>query len=347
MRITQNSINRRYLTNVNKNLSDYSASSNKLHTGRAFTRMSENVTKGTRALGIRAKLYRNEQLQDNAKTINEQFRVAEDNLTSVKDVLQTINGKLVSALNGTNSQQELNIYASEFDTLRESIIQFSNCTYDDKYIFGGTNNAGQPYTLDESGELLYNGTPIDEITEKDGEFFCADGTKVPHSGSVLLDVGLDMRFSNGQVDKRTVIDSTVSGLKSMGCGTTALTYQKDGKDVQTDASNNVYALVGQVCDALRENDMDKLGALSEHLKTCTQNAVGQISDIGVRSKFLDNNLSRLETEALSLTEMKENVEGIADTDEIINYQAYKYAYSLTIQMGNSLVPKSLMDYINP
>lgn len=345
MRVTHNSMTRHYLTNINKNLSDVSSSNNKIATGRAFTKMSENVTKGTRALGIRSQLYRNEQLQANAKTVREQFDVAEDNLTAVNDVLQTVNAKVIAALNGTNSQQELDIYAEEFDTIREGIMQFSNCTYDDKYIFGGTNHSGPPYTLNEEGALLFNGVPVSEITEDAGVYYQADGTVVPYSEDIYLDVGLGMRFSEGKLDSRTALNSSVSGLKSMGFGTTEVVYEKDGEEVTAEVPNNVYELIGAVCDSLREGDMEYLRVLSDQIDTAMNNTVTSITDIGVRYQFVDNNISRLETEHLSLTEMKGNLEGISDTDEIIDYQSYMYAYSLTLQFGGDVVPQSLMDYI--
>lgn len=345
MRITQNSMNRRYLTNINRNLSDVASSQNKIATGRAFTKMSENVTKGTRALGIRTQLYRNEQIQENAKTVREQFTVAEDNLTAVNDVLQVVHGKVIAALNGTNTQQELDIYANEFDTLREGIMQFSNCTYDDKYIFGGTNDAGPPYTLAEDGALLFNGVPVSEITEDAAVFYDADGNQVPYSDDIYLDVGLGMRFSNGKIDSRTVLNSSVSGLRSMGCGTTDLTYEQNGEEVTFEAPNNVYELIGSICDALEDGDMDRLGALSDHLDTAMNNTINNITDIGVRYQFVENNIARLETEHLALDEMQGNLEGVSDTDEIINYKSFVYAYSLTLQFGGEVVPQSLMDYI--
>jgi len=345
MRITMNSMNRRYLTNVNKNLSDVASSNNKIASGRAFTKMSENVTKGTRALGIRSQLYRNEQIQSNAKTVREQFTVAEDNLTAVNDVLQTVHGKVIAALNGTNSQQELDIYANEFDTLREGIMQFSNCTYDDKYIFGGTNDAGQPYTLAEDGALLFNGVPVSEITEEGGVFYQADGSVVPYSEDIYLDCGLGMRFSNGQIDTRTVLNSSVSGLRSMGCGTTELVYEQDGEEVAFEAPNNVYELIGSICDALEDGDMELLGALSDHLDAAMNNTVTSITDIGVRYQFVENNIARLETEHLGLTEMKGDLEGICDTDGIMNNECYVCGHPRKLQFGSQVVPQSLMDYI--
>ncbi len=346
MRITQNSMSRRYLNNINRSLSDLSLSNQKLSTGRNFFHMSDSVTRGTRALGIRTQLYKNEQLQSNAKTVQEELSIAEDNLTSVNEILQTINGKVIAAQNGPNSQTELNIYANEFDALRDAVLQFSNCTYDEKYIFGGTNNVSQPFTLNDAGELLYNGVAVNDVTYEDGVYRTPDGTKVPYSEDIFLDLGIGMRFTEGAVDKRTVVNSSVSGLKALGYGTTELNYKdKNGEEATMAAPNNIYDLISSVSDALRSNDMEKLSALGGHLKERMGGVVAEIADIGVRYQFVDTNISRLETEHLSLKEMSGNVEGVQDADEIVNYKSYQYAYSLVLQFGSTLVPQSLMDYI--
>lgn len=56
MRVTNNAMTRNYLINLNNNLSLLNESGTRLQTGREFTKMSENVSAGTRALGIRTQM---------------------------------------------------------------------------------------------------------------------------------------------------------------------------------------------------------------------------------------------------------------------------------------------------
>ena len=49
MRVTNNAMTRNYLINLNNNLSLLNESGTRLQTGREFTKMSENVSAGTRA----------------------------------------------------------------------------------------------------------------------------------------------------------------------------------------------------------------------------------------------------------------------------------------------------------
>lgn len=43
--------------------------------------------------------------------------------------------------------------------------------------------------------------------------------------------------------------------------------------------------------------------------------------------------------------MQSALEGVEDTDELINLSTYKYTWMLTLQYGGSVIPQSLMDYV--
>ena len=82
MRITNNYMTRKYLNNLNNSLSLYNESENKLTTGRKISKMSDDVSAGTRALGVRTQSYKNEQIRENIEKAGESLNVAEGNLTS-------------------------------------------------------------------------------------------------------------------------------------------------------------------------------------------------------------------------------------------------------------------------
>ena len=49
--------------------------------------MSDSVADGSRALRLRAQIYKNAQMQRNLSTVQEELNVAETNMLSVKGVL--------------------------------------------------------------------------------------------------------------------------------------------------------------------------------------------------------------------------------------------------------------------
>ncbi|MBQ3566856.1 MAG: hypothetical protein IJA12_06730, partial [Oscillospiraceae bacterium] len=291
MRITNNYMTRNYLGNLNRSLERYNSSANKLTTGRKFSKMSENVSDGTRALTIRTQFYKNEQIQDNVKKAGESLYVAESNLMSIKDIVDTVHSTAVQALNETN-KSAADIYAADFDAVKEQIVEFANCKYNDCFVLGGTNNTSAPFEI-KDGELFYNGVNVNDIQKSEGVFM--NGTEeVPYSNSVFIDIGISMTVSNGKIDPRTAFNMSVSGLDCLGYGTTEVEYDCNGGGKKTaEVPNNVFEIIDEMSTCLREGDYDKLGALNDHLKKSFDNLVTEISDIGIRTNYLDRHTARL------------------------------------------------------
>ncbi|MGN0613886.1 MAG: hypothetical protein ACI4JB_08305 [Porcipelethomonas sp.] len=343
MRITNNYMTRNYLGNLNNSLELYNQSGNRLTTGRKFSKMSENVSDGTRALNIRTQVYKNEQIQENVKKAGESLTVAESNLTSIKDILTNVYAETIEALNSPKAS-EADIFACDFDAIKNQIVEFANCKYNNSYILGGTNNTSAPFAI-ENGELTYNGVKVNDIQEIDGKFFSGT-TEVPYSSSIYIDVGINMSIKNGQVDPRTAFDMSVSGLDCLGFGTSQITYQcTDGSTQTIEAPNNAYELIDEMAECLRNEDFDKLSGLNDHLKKTLDGLITEISDIGIRTNYLDRHTTRLEDEEYVLTEIQNDVEYIQETDELINNKSMEYSWLLTLQYGSKVLPQSLMNYV--
>ncbi len=343
MRITNNYMTRNYLGNLNRSLERYNGSANKLTTGRKFSKMSENVSDGTRALTIRTQFYKNEQIQENVKKAGESLYVAESNLMSIKDIVDTVHATTVQALNETN-KSAAEIYAADFDAVKEQIVEFANCKYNDCFVLGGTNNTSAPFEI-KDGELFYNGVNVNDIQKSEGIFM--NGTEeVPYSNSVFIDIGISMTVSNGKIDPRTAFNMSVSGLDCLGYGTTEVEYDCNGGDKKTaEIPNNVFEIIDEMSTCLREGDYDKLGALNDHLKKSFDNLVTEISDIGIRTNYLDRHTARLEDEEFVLTNIQTDLEYIEETDELVKNKTLEYSWLLTLQYGSKVLPKSLMDYV--
>ena len=345
VRITQGVSNRAYLTNLNTSQYDMNKAMQKVETGRAFEKVSEDVSAGTNALAIRSRLYKNEQVQENIKVASEQLGVAEENLLAINEVAVNVQSEVLRALNGTNTVIGKDIFLSVLDNSKRSVMNFANSRYNDKYILGGTNAATQPFNCDENGKLTYNGVTIEDIEKNDGVYE-VDGEVVPYNDDVYMDIGLDIKVVNGKVDPKTAYKISVSGLETLGYGKSEVVYENSaGEELTYEVSNNIYDIITEMSDALQNDDMDKLSALYGHMNDRLDDMMKEVSNIGTRCQFLDTTLARLEDENISLNPMQQNTEGIDDATEIMNYMSYRYAWNLTMQFGSSVIPKTLMDYV--
>jgi flagellin-like hook-associated protein FlgL len=337
---------RTYLKGMNSTLSNLSASADKLTTGRSFTKISENVSSGVTALKTRQKLYKNQQLQENIKTADEELQVTETNLMSIKEIADTLHEQSIKLQNDTN-QGEYETFAQQFESYNQEILSLSNCTYNDKYALGGTSNGyDAPFTINENGNFCFNGIEVNSISKENGIFVTDDGKQVPESEYTYMDIGLGLKFSQGELDTNTAFKVSVSGLDCLGYGTEKFTFKNDdGSETEYDMPNNLCELISGMTDALHEGDMSKFAAYEVKFKEQTDKLVTNISEIGVRTNFLDSNLERLDNEEFLLTEKKSNLEDVEDSDELIKYKSFQYSWMLTLQYGSKVIPQSLMDFV--
>lgn len=357
VRITQGSMSRSYLKNLGHSYKYMNDAMTRIETERAFTKVSENPTSGTRAIDIRAKLYRNEQIQDNINVASEQLSMAETALTEINDMASNIMPEIQKALNGANLQAGKNSYLTVLDAAKQELVRVANTKYNDRYVIGGTSVEKPPYTVDADGDFCFNGFKVSEIKKSEkGEYYIPEDsivyddlyedTKIPHSDDAFIDIGLDLYVNEGIVNPRSAYKVSVSGIDNLGYGRSDVTYGlMNGEEVEYNFSNNLYDIMTEMENAINEDDKDKLSALYEHFKKQTDNLISGISEVGVRSKYLETTLVRFENENLSLSKMQKDTEGINEATEITNFLGYKNAWNLTMQFGSNIVPKSLMDYV--
>lgn len=354
MRITQHTMVRNYVNGMNDTMSKYNDSINKLIDGRSFTKMSQNVTGGAKAMKIRSQLYQNTQMQENVDVVNEKLSAAENNLMGTNDMMVNVHTEALKIQNGTNSADERKVLSEMVTNYKDEVLKMSNSVYGDEYIFGGTNNAGAPFTIDETtGKTFFNGIETSKIYKDpdDSKFYYDDDdgnkTLVPESGENYIDIGLGMSVNGGKLDKKSAFNSAVSGLNGFGYGSTECTYtDASGNEITEKFSNNVHDIFDEIGKAIDNNDMERVAALDQHLTEQTKKVLVETSSLGVRTNYLDTTKERLDNEELTLTTMKQSVEGINENDEITNWKSNEYAWRLTLQFGSNFLPQSLMDYIS-
>lgn len=347
MRITNRQITSNYLFNTNKNLEKYSEQNDKICSGRAFKRISQNVTTAKKALQVRTEFYRNEQYQENVDFALEQINTAEASLMSINDQVQNVKALALKAAHGTNTDEtSREIFIATLEETKEGFLDSLNATHLDKYILGGTNNREIPFTTDDAGNLLFNGVNVDDITQIDGSYFDAGKNEVPMSRDTYIDIGLGLRMNGDNFAENSAFKISFSGVKWTGYGTSQITYtDSEGYDVTEDVSNNLYQIMSDMQQALEDNDVERLGALTTHLSEQYDNLLTGIAELGVKSNHLETVKSQLEDESVNLEGMHKDYEGINDTDEIVALEEYNYAWLLTLKFGGNILPQSLMDYI--
>lgn len=325
MRITEGMMTANYNRNLQTNLSNLSASNMKLTSKRQFNHVSEDPARAAKAFSVRTQIARNEQYSSVVANASSELKTASDNIMNLTSILETVIEKSARA-GGTMDETAMTSIAEELKGLKEEVLSLMNVQYGDKYLFGGTNVSGSPFTVDDSGALLYNGKPVDEYDPDDPD------THFTSNKDVYLDVGYGSTGLNGN---NKGIKISTSGAEVLGYGT------DDSGRV-----NNLYSIIDDIEKKLRAGDQDGAMDALENLKDKQSYVTTATAEIGARQNMLERTKDRLSSELLTLQDTQDNLEGVDMEKEAINYQSLKTAWQATLQIGSALILPSIFDFIN-
>ena len=168
MRVTENMTKSLYLRNHNRTQTNLIKSYTRIMTQRRFNRVSEDTVNGNLAMTLRRQQRNLAIYNKNLNTAKELFNAAESNLNMVAhDCYISVEEQLTAAVNGTYSQNELDVFAQTLEQTAEAMVNALNGDFGERQIFGGTNDTSAPFriervvmTSDEDVELYSDGETV-------------------------------------------------------------------------------------------------------------------------------------------------------------------------------------------
>lgn len=321
MRITESMLKARYNSNLQTNINNLAASNLRLASERKYNHVSEDTSSAARAFVIRDQMARTE---ENIRTIENaagELSSTESNIMVVQSIATTAYETATSA-GGPKEQKDLDTLAEQIRGYKNELLQTMNATYANKYLFSGSSNEA-PFTVGADGKLLFNGVPVDDT---------ANLSDFKGNKEVYLDIGFGV---NGQMGT-----GAKTGIKISTSGVDVLGYGKTG-----DQPNNVYSLMDQLEQQLRNGDRDGAAETATLLKDKASSISNSITEIGTREKLLERTKDRLETNLINLKESQQNLEGVELEKEATDNKSYEMAWMVTLQLGTSIIPPSIFDFM--
>lgn len=325
MRITENMMTTMYNRNLQRNMAELANSNLKLASKRQYSHVSEDPASSSKAFAVRDQIARSEEHIQTVKNATGELDTTDANIQTITSILESVYESGTKA-GGATSQDDLDAIAQELDGLKEEVLQTMNAKYGDKFLFSGSANGSAPFTV-EDGRLLFNGKAVDDYDPDDPD------THFNENKPVYLDVGFGT-FAAGTNTANTGIKISTSGVDVLG-------YGKDAAG----RPNNLYSLIGKVESQLKSGDksgaMDTLG----HLKDKQSNISIATSELGTRQKLLERTRSRLEAGMVNLQESQKNLEAVSVETEAINNKSAETAWMVTLQLGSTIIPRSIFDFM--
>jgi len=333
MRITNRMITSKYVRSLNQISSDLNRLNNKVTSGRAFTKASENTSAAIRAYQLRRDMSKSEGFMANIQHAETTLRNSESSIMHIQELVQNAQTKIIQGVNGTQSEGERKIIATELRNIQDQMLQTLNGSSSDMYYFGGTNTTEKPFTLDSAtGKLMYNGNLLDDPA-LDSAALLAD--------SRFVDIGLNVRVdASGVIDNTSVFKYSIPGLQITGYGTEEI----NGEDV----SSNLYDLIGRMATELESGtyDSDMANKLLGKLQETSPKVVHALTDVGAKTSYLEFITDRLETKEFNDQERQMEIEAADPAETIIYFKSQEAAYNAALQMGTKIIQPSIFDYMN-
>lgn len=335
MRITTNAIIRNYKSNLSNTINTLNSSRTKVMTQRSFNSVSEDPAAAARASQLHRRYYKNQDNLSMLQDVQARQDGQEDSMMQVSNVIKTISEDYnVQAMNGTNQSKDTRqSFASAIRQFQKSMVLSLNSSYGDTFLFAGSDGKNVPFNLSDDGTLTYRGVDVD------ADMGTEDYKRLANlSGDNLyVDLGMGLSLDNaGQVVSSSAFNVSLPGINVIGFG-------KDSNGM----SNNAIVLAGQLADALEADtfDADAYGKLMNKFKSVNTGVLNQVTELGVKSEFLNTTKERLENNDISLQEQMQNVEGIDTAAAITDYMWNQYAYNAALKVGTSILSSSFIDFM--
>ncbi|WP_124066933.1 hypothetical protein [Clostridium sp. E02] len=334
MRITTSAIIRNYKSNLSTSISNLNLSRTHVMTQRSFNSVAEDPGSAARASQLHRRYYKNQDNLDMLSDVQSRQDGQEDALRQISDVVKTIGKDYnIKVMNSTNQTPEIRkTYATAIRQFQKSMVLSLNSTYEDTYLFAGTDGKNPPFDLSSDGTLTYRGVNVDSSGGSD-----LSQLKNLSNDNLFVDLGMGLTLNEyDQVDPSSAFNISLPGINAVGFG-----KDEDGM------SNNVIVLAGQLADTLEADtfDSEAYGKLMGKFDNVASSIMNQVTELGVKTEFLTTTKDRLDNNTISLQEQMQKVEGVDMAKALTDYSWDQYAYNAALKIGTSILSPSFIDFM--
>ncbi len=310
MRITNGMIHDSYLRNLNNNMGNMVELQTQMSSGKRLNKLSDDPVDAVSVLQYRVKLYKGEQFKENVDMGLTRLEQTESSVMELNELIQSAYETTIELSNDFMTEEDKTAAAELIGQLRDHVMTIGNAQSGDKYIFGGFNTNKAPFSLDGSGNLLYNGL---DMSDASNPSLIAEG-----GVSVQYEVGFNLKM-----------DVAVNGTELIGTG-----------------DDSIYTILDNLYNALSADaGADELSGYADKLLAGQSRVLAVAADIGGRVNRLELIANRYEEDSLMYTDMKSKLEDVDQAEAIMNFKMAENVYTAVLQIGSKIIQPSLVDFL--
>ncbi len=304
MRVTSNSFPIDLRQQLSELMEKQSTLQMRAATGQRIENASDDPRGMHKVLGLQNELRTLSQYQKNASLVREGVEVTYSAMSSLKKTYDRAS-ELATAADGAKSPDIIRTYQHEVNQLLEQALQVSNTKHRSVFLFAGTKNTTQPYTVTRDGEGKITG--------------------VAYQGN----------------DKETRVDvaetSTVSATFS-GEGAKGVLKNDKGADFFAHLISLRDHLSAGDSKSVVTDDLPNLAKDED-------NFINHFSNVGALQSRLETAEAIAKKRASSLSPLISKEADVDLTDTLVRLNEIQNAYTAALQTGGTLLSTSLLDYI--
>lgn len=348
------------VADMQKQLSNYNKLTKQLASGSKLTSITDDPIATVNVLNTNRQLGQMDTFSSNVELAKTELSALDDLMDLANGYLSNAWDKAVQANNQTYSDTSLKALKVEIDEITKTMVDLANTEYDDNYIFSGANTKTVPYTMDDNGDIIYNGTPysnkdyIRQTEVADGVFEVINTTGDRVFGYYKAQ-GQDANGNNlfTDVDGKTVVEKIgAAGAKTYEYEN-GTAYNGDVGDLKAkeDYAGVMGALkklsnsIQKVLDGDTEAGYAEMNSTLDMFKDSLSTITTEQTKFGGVYNRLEMTSSTLETNNENLTAYLSNLKDVDLTTAITNWMQAQYAYQASMQITSASMNMSLLNYM--
>lgn len=331
MRITNNTMNRTFMRNLNRNLNNMDKYWNQLSSGKEVSKPSDNPLLVSKIMDLSNNILQNKQYNRNISESIGWTKTQDGALDGTNSTLNRIRDLIIYASSGTHSEDSLKSIGDEVQQKISELADTLNTNFDGRFIFAGQKTLTKPF------EVKVTPAQVDDTT--------TPPTVIPEKHELI--------YNGNVVDATDGSDENLTREISKGVTINLITSGYDivsgGSSVDSNQEGHLGKLLNDLLSVLKSGDTTKISQKSDefigNIDKHIDNILEMRSKIGAIHNRLESSEERNKAENLNLNTLLSEREDIDIAEKYMEYSMMKTVYQASLSIGAQLLQPSLLDYL--
>jgi len=304
MRITDSFRFRTVKDNLNASRERLTDLQEQLATGKRLNRPSDDPESMANAMRLRSILESNFQFQDNIGDGLTQLTAQEEALNQIYNILVEV--KEITIEGASDSITVRSSLAQQLNLILDNMVEISNTSFNNKFIFGGTETLSRPFELNVN---VANGLSNEQLVNYRG-----------NTGDIKR-----------QINEQTTIVVNLNGQEVF--------------NQSASGGEDIFQMIFDIKGFLEADDTQGINGKIDNVNNAIEQTLQNFLKIGTRKQLITFNDDRFITQNIQVRDALSQLEDTDFGEAFINFKSEENALNSALSAGARVVAPSLLDFL--